>query len=281
MCVPFVWAARSGALELIHLHAITHFRYVRLVHLFFLGTQVSINMNVSLGSVSDNYDPIPLKELNGGHEAETDVELGFEMDTSLIIQNRLLDEGIAVLQVTIRRPFSVLSVMAILWSLFPYVVPLFCILSFIRYIVLSIIAHQLPWTGHAGFLFFYLLLALSGVVLNERVLKRFFQEPRPAASASKSYGMPSGHSTNCYAWMVWVILEVVLHPSRSSGLNWTCVIISLVVLAPVPYARVYVQDHTPKQVLAGCAVGTILGLFAVPLRALLFPNAVPVWIPSF
>jgi membrane-associated phospholipid phosphatase len=190
----------------------------------------------------------------------------------------VLEEGISVLQVTIRRPFTIISIMAILWSLFPYVVPLFSILSFMRNLVGAIIDSTSPFSGHSGFLLFFLLLAISGVLLNEHVLKKIFHEPRPAASASKSYGMPSGHSTNCYAWMIWSLMEIVVSPSTNAGFTIFLIVFDLAILGPVPYARVYLQDHTPKQVLVGCCIGIGIGLLAVPIRYALFPHAVPLWI---
>ena len=236
-------------------------------------------MNVSLGSAMSDYEPVPLKDMmSDGTPTATDVEMGLEIETSPKTKVDILDEGFSVLQVTIRRPFTVFSLLAILWSLFPYVVPLFVILSFMRNLAVGIVNGQSPFSGHCGFLLFFILLAISGVLLNEHVLKRMFQEPRPAASASKSYGMPSGHSTNCYAWMVWILMEILLHPSSSGGLNLFLIVFDLVVLGPVPYARVYLQDHTPKQVMVGGSIGSVLGLVACGLRSIMFPQAVPLWV---
>lgn len=232
---------------------------------------------VLLGNVSPNYEPVPLKDMPNGIDKDLDMEMGFEIDTSPKVQLQSIDQGISVLQVTIRRPFTVLSIMAIAWSLMPYVVPVFTILSFVRYMAIAIANGKSVASGYSGFLMFFLILAIVGVLLNEKVLKRVIQEPRPAASASKSYGMPSGHATNCYAWMVWCVVEILTNPSSSSGLTWLLVILALCVLGPVPLARVYLRDHTVKQVLVGCVVGTMIGLAAVPVRHVLFPHAVPLW----
>ena len=235
-------------------------------------------MNVSLGSAMSDYEPVPLKDMmSDGSPSATDVEMGLEIESAPKSKVDVLDEGIAVLQVTIRRPFTLFSLLAILWSLFPYVVPLFVILSFMRNLAVAIVNGESPFSGHCGFLLFFILLAIGGVLLNEHVLKRMFQEPRPAASASKSFGMPSGHSTNCYAWMVWTLMEILLHPSPSHGLNIFLVVFDLIVLGPVPYARVYLQDHTPKQVIVGGSIGATIGLVAAGMRSAMFPDAVPLW----
>jgi acid phosphatase family membrane protein YuiD len=237
-------------------------------------------MNVSLGSALSDYEPVPLKDFgsDGSPISTSDIEMGMEIEEKVKVNVDVLQEGISVLQVTIRRPFTVASIMAILWSLFPYVVPLFVILSFMRNLVGAIIDNTSPFAGHAGFLLFFILLAIFGVLLNEHVLKKMFQEPRPAASASKSYGMPSGHSTNCYAWMTWSILEMLVTPGGSKAFITFLVIFDLLVLGPVPYARVYLQDHTTKQVVVGSSIGAAIGILAVPVRYAIFPHAVPLWI---
>ncbi len=188
------------------------------------------------------------------------------------------ERPLCVLQVTIRKPLTPRSTAAIMWSLFPYAIPIFCILSFIRHAAISAKAGNSIVSGHSGFLLFYICLAIFGVLLNEKVLKRIIQEPRPAASGCKGYGMPSGHSTNCYAWMVWTIVEIFLHPCASLFVTIFLLCLTVFVLGPVPYARVYLEDHTPRQVLAGMSVGSILGLLAVPVRSVLFPNATPLWV---
>lgn len=235
----------------------------------------------SAGASASEYEPVPLKRMLDGFDDDLDMELGFEIDVSpKRDSSRPMDRGISILQVTIRRPFTVLSLMAIAWSLLPYVVPVFTILSFVRYMAIAIARGQSITGGYSGFLLFYLLLAISGVLLNEKVLKRIIQEPRPPGSASTSYGMPSGHATNCYAWLVWCLLELWTSRAHSEGLTWFLVLLAVMVLGPVPYARVYLQDHTKKQVLVGCLVGSLIGVVAVPARRIFFPLAVPLWLPA-
>jgi membrane-associated phospholipid phosphatase len=238
-------------------------------------------MSTTLGLPIDNREEIPLKTKGDQSPFSPDLESGaFELSSPLNYKAQSLAEqqAISVLQVTVRRPFTPKSVVAIIWSLFPYVVPVFSVLSLIRHAVSGVSQGSSVSSGYSGFLLFFTLMAAFCVLLNERVLKRFIQEPRPAASAAKSYGMPSGHSTSCYAWMVWCIMELLAHPSSSAIFTLFLVVLCLVVLAPVPYARVYLQDHTEKQVLVGMGVGTIIGFIALPLRAVLFPHATPLWL---
>lgn len=239
-------------------------------------------MNVTLGIPTDTREHVPLKAKGEHSPLDRDVEAAvFEVDSPQHRQDQLLAlaPAISVLQVTIRKPFTIPSMLAITWSLFPYVVPVLSILSLIRHSAVGI-SHGLAITaGYSGFLMFYAILAIFCVFLNEKVLKRIIQEPRPTASASKSYGMPSGHATSCYAWMVWCIVEILAHPSNSGGFNFFLVWMCMFVLGPVPYARVYLLDHTGRQVFAGMVVGSVIGLLAVPIRAVMFPNAVPLWLP--
>ena len=243
-----------------------------------------MSVSVTLGLQVENYEPVPLRDFDQRVARGVDVESGFEISespsTTLFARSKVSQEpAISVLQVTIRRPFTLKSTAAITWSLFPYVVPIFSVLSFVRHSVAAVTRGESVASGYSGFILFYLILAIFGVLLNEKVLKRIIQEPRPAGSASKSFGMPSGHSTNCYAWMVWCIVEIMAHPSSSGWFTIFLICLSLLVLGPVPYARVYLEDHTPKQVLVGMAVGSIIGLIAVPVRVALFPHATPLWLP--
>ena len=239
-------------------------------------------MNVTLGLPSDRYDEIPMKSMKAGSDRETDIELGFEIEggSPMMRDVRNLEPAISVLQVTIRRPYTIPTLMAITWSLFPYVIPIFTVLSFIRHSAVAMSEGTSTRAGYSGFLLFYIFLALFCVLLNEKVLKRIIQEPRPAASASQSYGMPSGHSTSCYAWMVWCLVELLAHPSSSTGFTTFLIVLALFVLGPVPYARVFLHDHTGRQVLVGMAVGSVIGLLAVPIRSWLLPHSTPVWLPS-
>lgn len=239
-------------------------------------------MNITLGIPSDHeqLDPVQMKEFQAPGEMKPDIEKGYYMDESPnhLFAQRAPEPPLCVLQVTIRKPVTRPAMAAIVWSLFPYAVPIFCVLSFIRHAAVQAHTGQSIAGGHSGFILFYICLAIFGVLLNEKVLKRIIQEPRPIASACKGYGMPSGHSTNCYAWMVWHLIEILTHPSTSTFITIFLLCLTIFVLGPVPYARVYLQDHTPKQVMVGMAAGTIIGLLAAPTRLGLFPNAIPLWL---
>jgi membrane-associated phospholipid phosphatase len=238
-------------------------------------------MSIILGSPAESdIDPIPLREFQQTVLKKGDIERGFELDDSPIslFAPQALEQPVCILQVTIRKPLTKGSIAAIMWSLFPYAVPVFSVLSFIRHALTAARQGDSIVGGYSGFLFFYICLAIFGVLLNEKVLKRLVQEPRPAASACKGYGMPSGHSTNCYAWMVWMVVEILSHPSASGWFTIFLICLTIFVMGPVPYARVYLQDHTPKQVLVGMVVGSIIGLIAAPIRLWLLAHATPLWL---
>jgi hypothetical protein len=78
--------------------------------------------------------------------------------------------------------------------------------------------------------------------------------------------------------MTWSILEMLVTPGGSKAFITFLVIFDLLVLGPVPYARVYLQDHTTKQVVVGSSIGAAIGILAVPVRYAIFPHAVPLWI---
>lgn len=240
-------------------------------------------MKAGLQSSSNEYDSVAFATLDENDIELDDLEFGeLEVDDGPKTLAHTLEEGISILQVTIRRPFTLLSILAILWGLIPYMVSILASVAFLHQLVLSILDNRLPITGHCGFLMFFLVLAISGVLLNEKYLKKKFKEFRPPESASHGYGMPSGHCTNSYAWMMWWLLEIVIHPSKTGLVtDWVLASSAMALLGPVPVARVYVGDHTFRQAFAGCVVGTVLGIVAVFLRWLLFTHAIPLWIPVY
>jgi membrane-associated phospholipid phosphatase len=228
---------------------------------------------------ADDYEPVSASTTDTEDILLADLELGaLEIDGEYRNVSHGLADGISFLQITIRRPYTSMSVLAILWSLIPYIISVSGVVTFAFLARGSITNGQAVYTGHSGFFLYYLVLAVSGVLLNEKVLKPRYKERRPPRSASRGFGMPSGHCTNSYAWMIWWILEAFIHPGISQFL---VVVSALILLAPVPFARVYLDDHTPRQALIGCVIGTCLGVAAIPIRSLIFPNAIPLWVPVY
>lgn len=74
--------------------------------------------------------------------------------------------------------------------------------------------------------------------------------PRPPEAVCKHPGMPSGHVMNAYTLMVWCFLEAAL--DRMVHPEWLAVIV--LVLGPVPWARVYNKDSGVARVWGLCDV---------------------------
>lgn len=55
----------------------------------------------------------------------------------------------------------------------------------------------------------FMIFAVSITVLNELILKRIFQMPRPYQSCSTSCGMPSGHSTLAMGFLALCVHDII------------------------------------------------------------------------
>jgi len=170
-----------------------------------------------------------------------------------------------------------------IWSTLPYVVYVFSVVRLCRF----------RGTRDFNFVFFVLFVSL----LNQVVLKRLVHQMRPERSCLTSCGMPSGHTTMAMGLLTLALLDImqrVAHkPNRTKPRlalgHWTTrlrhgcaqflLLLSLsptptwdelshftalvhavcwiVLLYPVPLARVALHDHTPEQVLAGGTAGFI------------------------
>ncbi|KAH9901887.1 PAP2 superfamily protein [Xylariomycetidae sp. FL2044] len=101
-------------------------------------------------------------------------------------------------------------------------------------------------------------------------LKRLIKEERPARMNGKGYGMPSSHAQFVAFFAVSMALFLLLrHQPPSPGVRkrnhspmtlleravWS--VLGLATAAAVAWSRVYLNYHTPKQVLVGSAAGTV------------------------
>ncbi|KAJ3369190.1 hypothetical protein GGF31_005471 [Allomyces arbusculus] len=92
------------------------------------------------------------------------------------------------------------------------------------------------------------------------VLKRWIAEHRPTPFLGKGYGMPSSHAQFMSYWCIFVVL--LAHAERRRIPSWLAPLIQLAALAIaalVIYSRVHLQYHTVVQVLAGTAIGAVVG----------------------
>jgi len=171
---------------------------------------------------------------------------------------------IAVGQVTIRLPLKMtcLNLVALSYGFLPWIVPM----TFaIHYIV----------TRH--FLSLWAIgISLSTMIVNEVLLKPIIRDPRPKQSANKhsdgtmKHGMPSGHVLNATSIMVWALLETSLRgpglDERHRPLSCGFLILIMVLMAPVPWARWYNMDHSVAQCAVSLVIGTIVGVSAFFIR---------------
>ncbi|PYH38367.1 phosphatase PAP2 family protein [Aspergillus neoniger CBS 115656] len=98
------------------------------------------------------------------------------------------------------------------------------------------------------------------------VLKRIVKEERPKQMLGKGYGMPSSHAQFMAYLAVYASLFLIYRHSPSLSQSgaalhfWMRVLISLVLClgaGAVAVSRIYLNYHTPRQVLAGCGAGVI------------------------
>eukprot|EP00930_Biecheleria_cincta_P075422 TRINITY_DN62595_c0_g1_i1.p1 TRINITY_DN62595_c0_g1~~TRINITY_DN62595_c0_g1_i1.p1 ORF type:complete len:207 (-),score=32.47 TRINITY_DN62595_c0_g1_i1:19-639(-) len=183
------------------------------------------------------------------------------MDTvDLESQSSKGHDHFAVGQVTIRLPLELrpLPLLAILLGFVPWALPL-------------LLLSDALLERSALSLFALGVLALTSVV-NEFVLKPFFDEPRPEASACRDAhgkllpGMPSGHVLTCQSLLAFFfILNLREHIA--------IVALVLVLLMPaMPWARWYNGDHSCKQVVVSVIVGTVLGAAYYLVYGIMFPE---------
>ncbi|KAJ5139352.1 uncharacterized protein N7515_004200 [Penicillium bovifimosum] len=106
---------------------------------------------------------------------------------------------------------------------------------------------------------------MGSEVLN-LVLKRVIKEERPKEMFGKGYGMPSSHAQFMTFFSVYLTFFLLFRHSQASASSYPNVAVLLRVLvmlalcigaAAVAASRIYLNYHTPKQVLAGCAAGFV------------------------
>lgn len=198
------------------------------------------------------------------------------VDPLMDINGKKFENKIAVGQVTIRLPldYSPVNLTALLYGFLPWLIPITLVVYFVT-------------TWH----FIYIYGPLISVVLagiNEGILKKIFNQPRPPQSANTEKdkdgsiakdesgkiimkpGMPSGHVLNATSIMVWALLEVYFNGpglEKNSGLTYTWLAVILAVHLPVPWARWHNLDHTFNQCLVSTVIGTLVGIGSFYLRA--------------
>lgn len=214
------------------------------------------------GQVIDYSEEIPLKD----PESQTLNPEDDEMEAHGIV----FEEKVAVWQVTIRKPldYNPLNLIALSYGFLPFVVPALFILEVIYSLAINHRIHLFSTWG--------LLIIIFCFILNEFILKPILKQPRPAKTANKypdgriKPGMPSGHVYNASALMVWLLCEVV-HDGPGFDNDHISVTVRyllyvILLMGPVPWARVYNYDHTIAQCTVSFVLGLITGIAAHLIR---------------
>ncbi|KAH8583519.1 5 transmembrane domain protein [Cryptosporidium sp. chipmunk genotype I] len=139
--------------------------------------------------------------------------------------------------------------------------------SFIPYII-GLVLFVWLLIGDSFVPAYALIMMLASSASSEFFLKNIFKSPRPPNSACASYGMPSSHCVTSYSILMWLLLENINALGFFSGFLFKLSII--LITAPVPWARWYVEDHTIPQCIWGCIVGIFIGIFAFIMRIQFF-----------
>ncbi|KAF9731926.1 hypothetical protein PMIN06_003084 [Paraphaeosphaeria minitans] len=97
-------------------------------------------------------------------------------------------------------------------------------------------------------------------------LKRLIKEERPREMHGKGYGMPSSHAQFVTFFSVtlalFLLFRHVPHPTETHTpfsflQRFLLSVLALLSAAAVAVSRIYLNYHTPKQVLVGCLAGTV------------------------
>ncbi|KAM5342597.1 hypothetical protein ACJ41O_013563 [Fusarium nematophilum] len=112
-------------------------------------------------------------------------------------------------------------------------------------------------------------------------LKRLIKEERPRRIHGKGYGMPSSHAQFVAFWSVSLALFLLVRHRTPALLRgraessvhrpWSLLerlavsVAAVVIAAATAWSRVYLNYHTTKQVLVGCAAGVVsaVGWFVI------------------
>ncbi|KKZ66590.1 dolichyldiphosphatase [[Emmonsia] crescens] len=116
------------------------------------------------------------------------------------------------------------------------------------------------------------LLMFAGQMLCEALnffLKRLIREERPPQMFGRGYGMPSSHSQFVAFFSISLTFFLLVrhvpdtstnHSSSTYMQRATFSVLACVCAGAVAVSRVYLNYHTPKQVMAGCAAGVVCGI---------------------
>lgn len=118
--------------------------------------------------------------------------------------------------------------------------------------------------------------------ITSQFMKIWFRVPRPwvldenftileqAREAASGYSFPSGHS-QCAVGVFGSVANV----TRKRWLKWVCVAVCVL----VPFSRMYLGVHTPKDVLVGALISLLLVFTLKPLIVDRHKKVIPILLP--
>lgn len=193
-------------------------------------------------------------------------------------EQKMFDEGKLTAkwgfgQVSIRLPIaSPVAFIAIVYGYLPFIIPIWWAVWALVTYVRNGSARFFPLCG--------ITIAASFALVNElitkQICKRVLPETvtkRPPEAVCKHPGMPSGHVMNAYTLMTWCFLEAAF--DQVIHFEWLLLIV--LVMGPVPWARVYNRDHTFAQVMTSAIVAVVMGSIAYYMRKTRFPHHYQPW----
>jgi hypothetical protein len=173
-------------------------------------------------------------------------------------------------QVSIRLPIrGCLQFIAIVYGFLPFAIPIWWFVWVVESMIRR--GYQNPQFFPAYGLGITVGFAIVNELITKKLCRKLLPEritARPPEAVCKHPGMPSGHVMNAYTVLGWVILEFT--NDRPLRLEWLLVV--LLVMGPVPWARVYNRDHTLLQVTVSAVVAWGMSYLAYWIRATHFPS---------
>lgn len=190
--------------------------------------------------------------------SQVGVELGranMLTDATVVVNaDNRCTHGFALLEVSVPLSPTSLDALAVIYSFVPWA----------GCTILAIVVAK-RWSEEAYAARIVCLLLAAMLTVNELILKKLLQEPRPDRSCLLSHGMPSSHSLLSIGVLAYVALELVWGDCSLNGFRqWSrrdaialfCALVLL--LGPVPFSRVHLHDHHSSQVAIGSALGVTL-----------------------
>lgn len=198
-------------------------------------------------------------------------------DPELKENNGPFDKKFAVWQVTIRLPIQgPLHLIALMYGFVPFILPG------------VIVIH---WIITRHFLDLYAIcICLFAFVLNEFILKKLLDQPRPRQTANLDkngrikHGMPSGHVINSACILFWALCELCFsgpgfENEEDKKVTTTWLVVVCLLTLPVPWARWHNSDHSVAQCTVSTILGAIIGPAGYYIRITHFPHHWKYWTP--